>query len=47
MENYFLNSITSEMLENKTLLDIGCFTGGRLLAWSENYKLKKKDVFRF
>ena len=41
MENYFLNSITSEMLENKTLLDIGCFTGGRLLAWSENYKLKK------
>ena len=41
MENYFFYDLSSSQLENKTLLDVGCFTGGRLLAWSENYKLKK------
>ena len=41
MENYFFSDLNIEQLENKTLLDLGCFTGGRLLAWSENYKLKK------
>ena len=41
MENYFLKHIGQDKLENKVLLDIGCFTGGRLLAWAENYKIKK------
>jgi|APSaa5957512535_1039671.scaffolds.fasta_scaffold49792_2 ubiquinone/menaquinone biosynthesis C-methylase UbiE len=41
MENYFLKNLSHVKLENKSLLDIGCFTGGRLIAWSENYKLKK------
>ena len=41
MENYFLKNIDQKELENKVLLDLGCFTGGRLLAWVENYKLKK------
>ena len=41
MENYFLSNLNSELLKNKTLLDLGCFTGGRLSAWYENYELKK------
>ena len=41
IENYFFQHLNSKKLENKTLLDIGCFTGGRVIAWSENYKLKK------
>ena len=41
MENYFLKHIGQDKLENKVLLDIGCFTGGRLLAWAESYKIKK------
>ena len=41
MENYFLSSLNSDFLKDKYLLDIGCFTGGRLSAWYENYKLKK------
>ena len=41
MENYFLKDLDPEMLKGKTLLDIGCFTGGRLSAWYENYELEK------
>ena len=41
MENYFLSNLNPELLKNKTLLDLGSFTGGRLSAWFENYELKK------
>ena len=41
MENYFFSNLNSELLKDKCLLDIGCFTGGRLSAWYENYDLKK------
>ncbi len=41
MENYFLKDLDPKMLKGKTLLDLGCFTGGRLSAWYENYELKK------
>ena len=41
MENYFLSNLNPELLKNKTLLDLGSFTGGRLSAWYENYELKK------
>ena len=41
MENYFLSDLKPEMLKGKTLLDLGCFTGGRLSAWYENYELEK------
>ena len=41
MENYFLSDLNRDLFKDKTLLDLGCFTGGRLLAWSENYKFKK------
>ena len=36
MENYFLKDLDPETLKGKTLLDLGCFTGGRLSAWYEN-----------
>lgn len=29
------------ILKNKSILDLGCFTGGRSVAWFERYKLKK------
>lgn len=29
------------ILNNKTVLDLGCFTGGRSAAWFERYKLKQ------
>lgn len=29
------------LLKNKIVLDFGCFTGGRSIAWVERYKLKK------
>ena len=41
MENYFLSKLSRDELKDKVLLDLGSFTGGRLIAWSENYKLKK------
>tara|TARA_Y100000590_G_scaffold334639_1_gene380783 strand:+ start:518 stop:1450 length:933 start_codon:yes stop_codon:yes gene_type:complete len=41
MENYFLSKLDVDLLKDKNLLDLGCFTGGRLIAWSENYRLKK------
>lgn len=30
-----------EYLEGKTVLDLGCFTGGRAMAWFERYRLEK------
>ena len=41
MENYFLSKLSKEELKDKVLLDLGSFTGGRLIAWAENYNLKK------
>jgi len=41
MENYFLSKLDVDLLKDKNLLDLGSFTGGRLIAWSENYRLKK------
>ena len=41
MENYFLRNLNPLLLKDKTLLDLGSFTGGRLAAWFENYKLQK------
>jgi len=41
MENYFLGNLNPLLLKDKTLLDLGSFTGGRLAAWFENYKLQK------
>ena len=38
---YFLSKLSREELKDKVLLDLGSFTGGRLIAWAENYKLKK------
>ena len=33
--------------DSPKLLDLGCFTGGRLIAWSENYRLKKVRSIAF
>lgn len=41
MEKYFFPRISSKNLENKTLLDLGSFTGGRITAWTKKYKLSK------
>ena len=41
LEKYFFPRITPDILENKTLLDLGSFTGGRLTAWTKKYKLFK------
>ncbi len=41
MENYFSPKLNTNDLNDKILLDFGSFTGGRLVAWAENYKLKK------
>jgi len=37
-DNYFGFSLRP-LLEGKTALDLGCFTGGRTVAWFERYKL--------
>jgi ubiquinone/menaquinone biosynthesis C-methylase UbiE len=29
------------LLEGKVVLDLGCFTGGKAVAWAERYRLKK------
>ena len=39
IDNYF-NSDLKPMLENCSVLDLGCFTGGRSIAWYERYKLR-------
>lgn len=31
----------SPLLKNKVVLDLGCFTGGRSIAWAERYSVKK------
>ena len=41
MEKYFFPRITPKVLENKILLDLGSFTGGRITAWTKKYKLSK------
>jgi ubiquinone/menaquinone biosynthesis C-methylase UbiE len=38
-DNYFGTDLSS-FLQGKMALDIGCFTGGRSVAWFERYKLK-------
>jgi len=38
-DNYFGVDI-STLLKGTTALDLGCFTGGRSIAWFEKYKLK-------
>ena len=49
-DNYFGRSLTS-LLQGKTALDLGCFTGGRSIAWFERYGLRRiagidiKDVY--
>jgi ubiquinone/menaquinone biosynthesis C-methylase UbiE len=37
---YFYPRILPSDLQNSILLDLGCFTGGRLAAWAEKYRLK-------
>jgi SAM-dependent methyltransferase len=39
-DNYFDRDI-SPYLNNKVILDLGCFNGGRGVAWFERYKLDK------
>jgi len=31
----------ASLLREQVVLDLGCFTGGRAVAWAERYKLKK------
>lgn len=31
----------SPLLKDKVVLDLGCFTGGRSIAWAERYSVKK------
>ena len=40
LKKYFSPRINASELEGKILLDLGCYTGGRLTAWKEKYKLK-------
>jgi ubiquinone/menaquinone biosynthesis C-methylase UbiE len=37
---YFFPRISPTELEDSVLLDLGCFTGGRLTAWVEKFRLK-------
>jgi SAM-dependent methyltransferase len=39
LEKYFLPSVEVSDLEGARLLDLGCFTGGRLIAYIEKYNL--------
>src|SRR4030042_3578483 len=39
-DNYFGFSL-SPLLEGETVLDLGCFTGGRSVAWFERYRLRQ------
>lgn len=36
---YFFPRISGNDLSGKVVLDLGCFTGGRLIAWSQKYQL--------
>lgn len=40
LANYFFPRIKPDELKDKTLLDLGCFTGGRLCSWYETYQLQ-------
>lgn len=37
---YFMPRVSAEELSDSTLLDLGCFTGGRLVYWVERYSLR-------
>ena len=41
IRNYFFPRIKEQELCGKTLLDLGSFTGGRVIAWTEKYKLER------
>ncbi len=41
LEKYFFPPITAAELQRKVVLDLGCFTGGRLVAWVEKYGLER------
>ena len=41
LKKYFFPRINEKELEGKILLDLGSFTGGRLVSWTEQYNLKK------
>ena len=41
IRNYFFPRISEQDLYGKTLLDLGSFTGGRVIAWAEKYNLSK------
>jgi ubiquinone/menaquinone biosynthesis C-methylase UbiE len=41
LANYFSTRIKPDELKGKVLLDLGCFTGGRLCSWFETYQLQK------
>lgn len=40
-EIYFKKLNLRELLKDKTVLDLGCFTGGRSMAWVKRYSIKK------
>jgi ubiquinone/menaquinone biosynthesis C-methylase UbiE len=41
LAKYFCPRINPDELKGKVLLDLGCFTGGRLCSWFETYQLEK------
>ncbi len=41
LKKYFFSRLNEKELEGKILLDLGCFTGGRLVSWTEQYNLKR------
>lgn len=38
---YFSNIISLSEFKNSTVLDLGCFTGGRAISWAEDYSFKE------
>ena len=40
LDHYFGLDI-APLLKGKVALDLGCFTGGRSVAWAERYELKQ------
>lgn len=41
LAKYFSTRINPSELKGKVLLDLGCFTGGRLCSWVETYQLER------
>ena len=39
LQRYFFPAVNNDQLRGASLLDLGCFTGGRLVAWAEQYSL--------